>query len=177
MTGLWQVTARAQSTFGEALDLDVAYARGWSLGLDLRLLLRRRRRCSRRRMSDAMDAVREVRVAVVGLGYWGPNLVRNLHELPRRRGRRWSAICDADALERLGASLSGRRATTRRIEDVLADPTIDAVGIATPVSTHYALARAALDAGKHVFVEKPLAGSSAEALELVELARASATSS
>ena len=85
LTGLWQVTARAHSTFGEALDMDVAYVRGWSLGLDLWLLLpdaaadlpSERDRVISRSARRRPGVVRRV----VGLGYWGPNLVRNLHEL------------------------------------------------------------------------------------------------
>jgi predicted dehydrogenase len=109
-----------------------------------------------------------VRVAVVGLGYWGPNLVRNLHEVPDMEV---SCVCDVrpEAL----ATVSRRYpaiATTTRFDAILADPRIDAVAIATPVSSHYELAATALRAGKHVFVEKPLAPSSAEALDLIELA-------
>ena len=101
---------------------------------------------------------------MVGLGYWGPNLVRNLHESPASRSR---AICDLRPAMR--SSAIGRRYPARRpddadFDDVLDDPSIDAVAIATPVSTHHA-ARAARRsrAGKHVFVEKPLAASAAEA--------------
>jgi predicted dehydrogenase len=109
-----------------------------------------------------------LRIAVVGLGYWGPNLVRNLHELPEAEV---ACVCDMrpDALAALGRRYPGV-ATTTRFDDVLEDETIDAVAIATPVSTHYPLAAAALDAGKHVFVEKPLAASSTEALHLIDAA-------
>ena len=106
--------------------------------------------------------------AVVGLGYWGPNLVRNLHELSHVGS---VYVCDVRR-ERL-------EAITRRFpavviasyEEVLANDAIDAVMIATPISTHYGLAASALEAGKHVFVEKPLAASSAEAASLIDLAR------
>ena len=106
-----------------------------------------------------------VRVAVVGLGYWGPNLARNLAELPEAE-LAW--VCDLrqDRLETIARRHPGVR-TTRSYEDVLADPTVEAVAVATPVSSHHALAAAALEAGKHAFVEKPLAASSAEALDLV----------
>jgi predicted dehydrogenase len=109
-----------------------------------------------------------LRVAVVGLGYWGPNLVRNLQEVPDVEV---TLVCDSrlDRLELLCRRYPAVRGTTRFI-DVIDDPAIDAVVIATPVSTHYELATAALNAGKHVFVEKPLAGSSLEALNLVALA-------
>jgi predicted dehydrogenase len=109
-----------------------------------------------------------VPVAVVGLGYWGPNLVRNLHELPIARV---AAVCDLrrDALTSLALRYPALRATTR-FDDILRDPAIEAVALATPVATHPELASAALRAGKHVFVEKPLAASSEDALELIQLA-------
>lgn len=109
-----------------------------------------------------------VRIAVVGLGYWGPNLVRNLMELECAEV---AAICDAqpDRLKLIGRRFSGVP-QHESFEDVLRDETIDAVAIATPVSSHFPLGHAALTAGKHVFIEKPLAGSSAECVELIQLA-------
>jgi predicted dehydrogenase len=114
-------------------------------------------------------SVEPVRTAVVGLGYWGPNLVRNLSDLPAAE---LVSVCDRreDALQPINRRYPGL-ASTGRFEDLLEDPAIEAVVVATPVSTHYRLAAAALEAGKHTFVEKPLAASSAEALALVELAR------
>jgi predicted dehydrogenase len=111
-----------------------------------------------------------VAVAVVGLGYWGPNLVRNLHEVPAADV---VAVCDArpEALAAVGRRYPAIRQTTE-FDEILRDETIEAVAIATPVSSHYPLARAALQAGKHVFVEKPLAASSAECVELIGLAEA-----
>ena len=113
---------------------------------------------------------RPVTVAVIGLGYWGPNLVRNLHEVPEAEV---VAICDrsSEALAATGRRYPALRQTTR-LAEVLGDETIEAVAIATPVSSHFPLARAALEAGKHVFVEKPLAASSEEAIELIGLAEA-----
>jgi predicted dehydrogenase len=110
----------------------------------------------------------KVRVGVVGLGYWGPNLVRSLHELPEAQV---AVMCDLrrENLDRIGHRYPGVEQTTR-FEEVLEDETIDAVAIATPVATHFAVASAALEAGQHVFIEKPLAASSAEAAELIELA-------
>jgi len=110
-----------------------------------------------------------VRVAVVGLGYWGPNLLRNLAELPEAEV---VTVCDLspELLERYGARHWGLRTTTR-FADVLSDPGVDAVVIATPVSTHHELGVAALRSGKHVFIEKPLAGSLEKALALQTLAR------
>lgn len=121
-------------------------------------------------ISDAENApgVDPVGVAVVGLGYWGPNLLRVLGD-NLDVSVRW--ICDLDP-ERLGKYRRrhpGARATTR-FERVLADPAVDAVVIATPVDTHYNLAARVLEAGKHVFVEKPLAPSSELADELARIA-------
>jgi len=107
-------------------------------------------------------------VGLVGLGYWGPNLARNFADLADLR---W--ICDAspDALERYGARYPQARATTS-FEDLMADPDLDAVVVATPAVTHYELTRHALEAGKHVFVEKPPGMSGAEAEDLVATAEA-----
>jgi predicted dehydrogenase len=109
------------------------------------------------------------RVAVVGVGYWGPNLVRNLFELPEAVV---VAVCDrdVDALDRIARRYPSLETTTD-LDSLLRDNSIDAVVIATPVSTHHSLASAALRSGKHVLVEKPLAASACEALELVALAR------
>jgi predicted dehydrogenase len=109
-----------------------------------------------------------VRIAVIGLGYWGPNLVRNVQELPAAE---LVAVCDRreDALGRMARRYPAA-ATTTRLDDVLHDDAVEAVAIATPVASHYAIAHAALSAGKHVFVEKPLASSVAEAAELAHLA-------
>ncbi len=118
---------------------------------------------NRRREHD-----RSLNVAVVGLGYWGPNLIRNLHELPLIKT---IVACDrvAARLERVSRRFPSVAATTQ-YDELLSDSTIDAVVIATPISTHYPLAAAALLAGKHVMVEKPLAASSDQAQSLIELA-------
>ena len=110
-----------------------------------------------------------VRAAVVGLGYWGPQLVRNLFESPHAD---LVAVCDArtDALAQVGRRYPGLRHYTD-FADVLADDDVEAVVVATPISTHYLLARAALESGKHTFVEKPLAGSLPEARALATLAQ------
>ncbi len=107
-----------------------------------------------------------LRVAVVGLGYWGPNLVRCLHDVD---GVEVAWICDLR--DDLLASVGRRYPAVSRTSDyaeVLADESVDAVVVATPVSTHYALSLRALDAGKHVFVEKPLAASGEEAEALLQ---------
>jgi len=105
-------------------------------------------------------------VGVVGYGYWGPNLVRNLCDIPDAR-LRW--VCDLQA-ERL-AGVRSRYPTveiTEDYNDLLNDPLVDAIVIATPVATHFAMAMRALKAGKHVFVEKPIAASAEEAERLVD---------
>ncbi len=109
-----------------------------------------------------------INLAVVGYGYWGPNIVRNVMDRPELA--LWG-LCEMNS-ERV-AKFSSRYPgahTTASFEDVLADPAVDAVSIATPPSTHYALVRQALEAGKHVLVEKPLATSSVEAESLVDIA-------
>src|SRR5262245_52622871 len=113
-------------------------------------------------------ATDNVSIAVVGLGYWGPNLARNFAALPGSE-LRW--VCDGspEQLERIAPRFPEAR-TTSSLEEVLADGRLDAVAIATPVPTHAGLARRCLEAGKHVFVEKPLAQSLAEAASVVEAA-------
>lgn len=108
-------------------------------------------------------------IAVVGLGYWGPNWVRNLYHLGCSRR---IIACDLSARRRehVGNLYRGVE-TTARFEQVLEDPSIEGVVIATPVATHYRLARMALEAGKSVLVEKPLAMSGHEAKHLMQLAR------
>ena len=109
-----------------------------------------------------------IRTAVVGLGYWGPNLVRVLHEIPEAAP---VAVCDLSEarLAKIGTRYPALE-LTQNYDDLLDDPDVEAVAIATSVSTHYPLALAALDAGKHVFIEKPMAGSSAEAEHLTTVA-------
>jgi predicted dehydrogenase len=109
-----------------------------------------------------------VRVAVVGLGYWGPNLVRNFHALPEAEVV-WACDRNEEALAALAHRYPAVPRTTA-FADVLADQYVEAVALATPVSTHFPLALAALRAGKHVLVEKPLAGSAKQARELLHVA-------
>ncbi len=109
-----------------------------------------------------------IRVGVVGYGYWGPNLVRNFAECPSAEV---VAVSDLHP-ERL-ATVAKRYpaiATTTDHRDLLKRSDLDAVVIATPVSTHFEIAQAALDAGKHVLVEKPLAATSDQVRRLMELA-------
>jgi predicted dehydrogenase len=109
-----------------------------------------------------------IRVGVIGYGYWGPNVVRNLHGLEN--------VCVAVVCDKSPAALARVRkiypgiATTTDANDVLRSPDIDAVAVITPVWTHYELAKTALENGKHVFVEKPLTSSAAQAEELIEIA-------
>jgi predicted dehydrogenase len=109
-----------------------------------------------------------VGVAVVGLGYWGPNLLRVLGD-NLDADVRWICDLDPERLAKYRRRHPGARVTTK-LERVLGDPAVDAIIIATPVHTHYDLAARALAAGKHVFVEKPLAHSSDLADELAEIA-------
>jgi len=105
-------------------------------------------------------------VGVVGLNYWGPNLVRNFDELGELT---WLCDLDEERLAELSARYPKARATAS-FADLLADDGLDAIVVATPVPTHYALAKQALEAGKHVFVEKPPAMREAEMDELVRIA-------
>ncbi len=109
-----------------------------------------------------------ISVGVIGCGYWGPNLIRNFAESEAAE-LRW--VCDKDARH---LSKAARRYPVARASsdyaELLADPRLDAVVIATPVATHYPFARRALEAGKHVLVEKPLTASAREAEELIALA-------
>jgi predicted dehydrogenase len=112
-----------------------------------------------------------IRVGVVGLGYWGPNLARNFNSIEHTEVV-WCCDPDADARARTAAIVPAAR-MTERIEDLLEDESLDAVALATPVPTHAELAMRVLDSGKHCFVEKPLAQSSADAASAVLTAAAS----
>ena len=109
-----------------------------------------------------------VRVGVIGYGYWGPNIVRNLHAVD---GCEVVSICDKNpaALKRAGQTYPAV-SLTADFADVLNATDIDAVAVITPVWTHFELAKAALQNGKHVFVEKPFTSTSQQAEELIELA-------
>src|SRR5260370_20506168 len=109
-----------------------------------------------------------IRVGVIGYGCWGRNIVRNLHGPDNIRVE---MVCDKSpaAVARVRKSYPGITTTSDPCE-VLRSPQIDAVAVITPVWTHYELAKAALENGKHVFVEKPFTSSAAQAEELIELA-------
>jgi len=110
-----------------------------------------------------------INVAVVGLGHWGPNLARNIAALPDAH---LYALCDirTDRLEHVGRQYPAAKRQAD-FDAVLRDPDVDAVIIATPVHTHFELAFAALRAGKHVLVEKPLAQTNAQCQELISLSK------
>ena len=110
-----------------------------------------------------------VRIGVVGLGYWGPNLARNFASLP---GCELAYCCDSsqDARARLEPMFPGARFTAQ-LSDLLEDGALDAIAVATPVPTHATLAQRVLEAGKHCFVEKPLAQSVSDAERAVQAAR------
>jgi predicted dehydrogenase len=112
---------------------------------------------------------RTVEVGVVGVGYWGPKLVRNLYDTTSA-DLTWVIDRDLSRLERIGQQYP-RVQVSDRYDDLL-DSSAEAVVIATPIRTHHALAKAALLRGKHVMIEKPLAASSAECEELIEIADA-----
>jgi predicted dehydrogenase len=111
-----------------------------------------------------------LRTAIIGSGYWGPNLVRNFCATP---GIEVAWVCDLEQsrLDDIAQRFRVARTTTR-VEDVLADSTVDAVALATPLATHRPLGETVLRAGKHLWIEKPLAPTVADAEALLELARA-----
>jgi predicted dehydrogenase len=109
-----------------------------------------------------------IRVGVIGYGYWGPNIVRNFYSID---GFRVHTICDKspECLQRVKKTYPSVKVTSDASE-VVESPDIDVVAVVTPVWTHYELAKAALNNGKHVFVEKPFTCNSQQAEELIELA-------
>src|SRR2546425_5038795 len=117
------------------------------------------------------DSSGAVTVGVVGLGYWGPNLARNFATLADSE-LAWCCDASADARDRWRSAFPGARFCAE-LDDLLADPGLAAVVIATGVSSHAQLALRVLGAGKHCFVEKPLARSAEEAAAVVEAAGAS----
>jgi predicted dehydrogenase len=120
-------------------------------------------------LDDERHPARQIGVAVVGLGHSGPNLLRVLgHNIDARV--RWMCDVDSSRLLKWRRLRPDARVTTR-LDRVLADPGVDAVVLATPVETHYELTLRALEAGKHVFVETPLATSAAQADDLANVSR------
>jgi predicted dehydrogenase len=123
---------------------------------------------SRGKEVEEMSSNGAIGAMVVGYGYWGPNIVRNVIERPEFDFR---GLCELDQsrIEEFCRRHPGV-GFSRDLDAALADPEVEAVAIATPPHTHYKLVRRALEAGKHVLVEKPLACSAAEAAELIDLA-------
>jgi predicted dehydrogenase len=121
-----------------------------------------------RQLRRAKKPTSTVGVGIIGYGYWGPNLVRNFAEQP---GSTLVAVSDlsVDRLTEVHARYPQVKVTTD-CADLISDPQVDAVVIATPVSTHYDLTRRALQAGKHVLVTKPITADSTQAMELIEAA-------
>lgn len=119
--------------------------------------------------ANTAPAPSPVGIALIGYGYWGPNLARNFHTLATSR---LLYVVDANPQVLAQAQRLFDCAVTTDVDAVLADPNVEAVAIATPARTHYALADAALRAGKHVLVEKPLTMDVDEARQLIELASA-----
>ncbi len=121
---------------------------------------------TRRSNQARRPGVGVIRIGVVGYGYWGPNLVRNFAETPEAT---LAAVADLDARK---LEIVKRRypviKTTTRFQDLLEDPGIDAVAIATPVNTHFELGMAVLKAGKHLWLEKPMAETSLQARKLID---------
>jgi predicted dehydrogenase len=109
-----------------------------------------------------------LKIGVVGAGYWGPNLIRNFSTCPQTEV---AAVCDADPARLAAIGRNHGHLTLVDSLDRLLDLPLDAVAIATPVSTHFPLASRCLEAGLHVLVEKPLASTAGEASALVEMAR------
>lgn len=113
--------------------------------------------------------MKNVSVGIVGLGYWGPNWLRNFAAIEGSE-LRWGCDLSKDRVAKFGRQYPATQ-FTQKYEDLLADKTLDAIVISTPTSSHFPLAKAALEAGKHVLVEKPMTGTAAEAEKLVELAK------
>src|SRR5262245_13189131 len=109
-----------------------------------------------------------IRVGIIGCGYWGPNLIRNFSSCPLTEV---TAVCDASParLESVARNWPHLNRVTS-VDELLQVP-LDAVAIATPVSTHFPLAKRCLEAGLHVLVEKPLAATVAEAQAMIDLAQ------
>ena len=109
-----------------------------------------------------------IAIGVVGCGYWGPNLARNFNQL---QGSRLTAVCDTDPVRLETMRFLHPEATRfRDYDEMLAGSELGAIAIATPLKQHFSLAKKALLAGKHVMVEKPLASTSGECRELIDLA-------
>src|SRR5439155_2204232 len=125
-------------------------------------------RCPPRSNASTSKVKTMIRIGVIGYGYWGPNIVRNLRGVD---GCEVATVCDRSpgALARVAQAYPDV-ATTTDASELMTSPKIDAVAIVTPVHTHFPLAKSALQHGKHVFIEKPFTATTAQAEELIELA-------
>ena len=199
LTGYWQVNGKNKTTFSEMIAMDLFYLKNMSILLDLKIMFKtgaaiagqlfesRPGGAHRSHQQDgkpiahattpilqglagisSKNMKKQITVGVLGCGYWGPLLVRNFKGLPDCQLK---AVCDVNTarVKTYWRVVSGCRgherpaATSQRRR-------LDAVVIATPVKHHYSLAKASLLAGKHTFIEKPMASSSAECEELIEIA-------
>ena len=195
LTGLWQVSGKNKTTFNDMIRLDLAYLHNMSLLLDVKIMLKTIVTIARqvfewqqaahaapaesKRLNVAgalsiqhtelaENMKKQITVGVIGCGYWGPLLIRNFKSLSECRLK---SVCDLDIARvkhvcALYPDVEGLTAPERLIG--AAD--IDAVVIATPVKTHFSLAKASLLAGKHALIEKPMATSSHECEELIDIA-------
>ncbi len=109
-----------------------------------------------------------MKIGVVGFGYWGPNIVRNFNNV---KGASVEIVCDkSKESQKKAKKVNNNLQVTQNYLDITQSAKIDAVAVVTPVSTHYEIAKSALENGKHVFVEKPFAANTRHAVELIELA-------
>jgi len=168
ITGWWQIKGRSRVSFDDMVRMDIYYIEHRSLWLDLKIIamtpLAMLHGQGRGVTMCPIGGRRMTKVGVVGCGYWGPKLARNFHELPESL-LEW--VCDfrKERLEHMKKLYPQVRITSSYEE--LLESDVDAVVLATPVSSHCKLALRALRAGKHVMVEKPLAGSVAEGEAIV----------
>ena len=153
VSGLWQVAGRSRVGFDEMVFQDIIYGYNQCLLTDVSICLR----TVPAMLIGARSCVSadSPAVALVGYGYWGPNLLRNYMELPEAEVK-W--VCDRrpEALQKAHSRYPAVGRDHRPRTWCSATASVDAVLVATPISTHHPIARAALEAGKHVFVEKPM---------------------
>ncbi len=113
---------------------------------------------------------KKVKLAVIGTGYWGPNLIRNFYDDGRVELK---MICDIDKARATTIAAKYRNVvTTAQVQDVYTNPEVDSVVICTPTDTHFEIAKRCLESGKNLFIEKPMATTTAECRTLIEMARA-----
>jgi predicted dehydrogenase len=111
-----------------------------------------------------------IKLGIIGCGYWGPNLIRNFNKVKGCEVA-WCADLDGERLQHI-AKLYPKMKTTKSYKDMLNDGSVEGVIVATPIQTHYLIGKEALEAGKHVLIEKPITSSSKDATKLIETAKA-----